>query len=187
MTKPMTGAPPPLTAGADKRIDRTVLDVLRQEAEREIGERRRDRPGMETQPDLGLISHPRPQGTRTTARPAADPFRDQAEGGGTDAGNAQGESRRSLLPDVDELSSTLEPRSQPQDTAPEAPPEIADRGRDFRRGLSAVLLIAMVLLGLYLLAPGLAEMVPALAGPLAGYVALVDSLRQAIAGLLGGA
>jgi len=176
------GDDPAAAVGSGGRIDRTVLDVLRQEAEREISERRRARPGMETQPDLGLFSHPRPQGGASTARPppvALSP--DEA-----DAARAAAESRRSLLPDVDELSSTLEPRSQARGEASEERDDSPQPGRDFRRGLSAVLLVAMVLVGLYLLAPGLSEMVPALAGPLAGYVALVDNLRAMLAGLVGG-
>lgn len=169
-----TGSEP--EAEAAPRIDRTVLEVLRQEAELELDARRRDRPGMESQPELGLdagagaalVNHPRPSAGRTTPRPAVAP------------------SRSSLLPDIDELSSTLEPRNAEVETAPEPTPEPPARAREFRRGLSAALLVVLVLLGLYLLAPGLAEMVPALAGPLTGYVALVDSLRQALAGMLAG-
>jgi predicted Zn finger-like uncharacterized protein len=65
------GEAPPAAAAAGSagRLDRTVLDVLRQEAEREISERRRARPGMETQADLGLVRHPRVQGAATTPRP----------------------------------------------------------------------------------------------------------------------
>lgn len=177
--------PQPRPAAAERRIDRTVLDVLRQEAERELSERQRDRPEVETQADLGLVTRPRARPGEPGARPAA--------GGDPSAGphprkDGQGDSpvsRRGRLPDIDELSSTLEPRRSPPPPPDEGSEAEGTGGRDFRRGLSAVIVIAGVLAALYLFAPQLSELVPALAGPLSGYVALVDSLRQSIAGLLG--
>lgn len=170
------GAAPQRPAPTEKRIDKTVLDVLRQEAERELAERKQARPAVETQPELGLVSRA-PARASDTARPP----REAAPG-----------SRRSLLPDVEVISPEIETANaahaarsaseaaQRDDDAAAAP------GREFRRGLAYVLLAGGVLVGLYLLAPMLAEWVPALAGPLAGYVTMVDGLRLAVARLLGG-
>lgn len=164
----------PAAAPAEQRIDKTVLDVLRAEAEREMGERRQARPPVETQPDLGLVSRPRPRGE---ARPA--PL--------TEAGTA---SRRARLPaDIDQLSSTLESagatRASQAEAAPPSEEPVVDAGRGFRRGLAYVLVAGGVFVALYLFAPTLADWVPALAGPLSGYVAMVDALRLAVARLLG--
>lgn len=164
------GAPrPPIP---EKRIDKTVLDVLRQEAERELAERKQARPGVETQPELGLVSRVTPRGSN--GEPPAPG------------------SRRSLLPDVEAISPEIETanaeraarsvaevvRAQDDDVPPP--------GREFRRGLAYMLLALGILVALYFLAPMLAEWVPALAGPLAGYVTMVDALRLAVARMLGG-
>lgn len=183
--------------GTAPRIDRTVLDVLRQEAEREIGERRRSRPDMGTQAEMGLAARPRPRsGREGGTAPGATRGGAGTTGGapqGPSRGGPQGPSRGGLLPDIDELSTTLAPRqsarSQSTPDSQPVPDESADEAaprRDFLRGLITIMTIAAVLTGLYLAAPWLAEQVPALSGALAGYVALVDSLRSSLSGLLGG-
>lgn len=163
-------------ASAEKRIDKTVLDVLRQEAERELAERKQARPGVETQPELGLV-------TRPAAARGAEPARPREPAPG---------SRRSLLPDVEVISPEIETANAERaarsasEAAGQEDDAAAGPGREFRRGLAYVLLAGGVLVGLYILAPMLAEWVPALAGPLAGYVTMVDALRLAVARLLGG-
>lgn len=103
------------------------------------------------------------------------------------AAAAVAESRRGLLPDIEEINSSLRhtsdrrparaddhetPRTtvDPRDVATEKP-------RGFNRGFSLTLLIAMLLLALYIFAPALAEAVPALTPVVDGYVAAVDQLR----------
>lgn len=175
----------PRTAPAAPRIDKSVLDVLREEAAREIGERRKTGAPLETQGDLGLVTRPRPQraqqGDTADAPHAHDdeaPQQDEA-----DRTAPRAASRRNLLPDIEELSSTLEPGREPRrkGTAETTlPPTDDDERRGFRKGFTLVLLIAIVLGGLYVLAPMIAGRVPALAGALEGYVALVDSLHAAL-------
>lgn len=179
-------APAARPVPAERRIDRTVLDVLREEAERELGERRRARPGVETQGDLGLVARPR-------ARSIDVPPESEEPGAESPAGVPEGpkpRSRRSLLPDIEELSSTLEPRDTGEEgdarDAEDEMPEEARRSRDFRRGLSAALLVGTVLVVIYVLAPEISALLPPLAGPLSGYVAMIESLRGTIAGFLGG-
>jgi len=195
---------------AGQRLDRTVLDVLRQEAERELAERRRAQPGIATQADLGLLARPRSRGPAATARPPSD-LAGAANGAGAGSGgdpkgasgagsrsgsgvvagaapsggdSPAGGSRGELLPDIEELSSTLAAHPPSASEAPAAiQPEEVQRGREFRRGVSAVLLVIAVLLALYMMAPTLGEMVPPLAGALAGYVAMIDALRATISGL----
>lgn len=175
-------------APAEARIDRTVLEVLRQEAEREMAERRRQAPPVETQPDLGLVSRPRGRAAQAgSGMPvSAQPGRAEAP-----APPEAAASRRSLLPDIEEVSTRLDSNRGPRAPAaegdePATAPDRTGRGRDFRRGLSAVVLVVAILSGLYLLAPVAADLVPPLAGPLAGYVALVDQLRIWAATWIGG-
>ncbi|MCA2012661.1 zinc-ribbon domain-containing protein [Pararhodobacter sp. CCB-MM2] len=178
---------------AAPRIDKTVLDVLREEAEREMGERKRAQTGIETQGELGLSRPSRP--SRSKAAPSRvfgedDPTPPPPEDLPDDEADAPEEpvSRRKLLPDIEELTSTLEPGSERRDDDDDLDGDEDQRG--FRRGLSVAMLIALALVVLYLLAPILANAVPALADPLAGYMSLVDGLRASIAntlrGLLGG-
>lgn len=166
------------------RIDKTVLDVLREEAERELAERKRAQSGIETQGDLGLT---RPKSSK------AAPSRIYGEDDAAPPPEAVVEPepvaeeepvrRRRLLPDIEELSSTLEPGDERRDDEDDAEDDDEDR-RGFRRGLSMVMLVAIALILLYMLAPLLTNMVPPLAGPLAAYVALIDGLRAAVAGSL---
>ena len=172
------------------RIDKTVLNVLREEAEREMGARRRSRASdIETQGDLGL-TRPTPSravrplvyGEEDEAPPPAPlPDYDDAP---TEPDPARTR-RRNLLPDIEELTSTLEPGSEArQITKDDDDAEIPVEQNGFRNGMSFVALIAMALVAVYLLSPLIASYVPALEGILTQYVQMVDQLRAALAGLL---
>lgn len=178
-----TAGPRPVPAErAAPRIDKTVLDVLREEAERELSERRRGQEGIETQGDLGLT---RP--TRSKAAPSRiygeDDPAPPPPPADLPAPEAEPEPvrRRKLLPDIEELSSTLEPGSERRSAEDDAADEAVEEQRGFRRGLSLVLLLALALIVLYLMAPVFARAVPALAGPLAAYAGLIDGLRLLVA------
>lgn len=172
----------PAEGAARRRLDRSVMDLLREEAEREIRERRGagSNEGLETQGDLALPVRPaRP------ARPEAERGDDDRPAPTGGEGDTGAQSRRNLLPDIEELSSTLEPQRDTRRSAglsdigaDDAP---AAQRRGVLRGLSVMVIIAGVLLALYLLAPMIAEQVPALEPSMAGYVALVDSLRAQVA------
>lgn len=155
-----------------RRPDESVLSVLREEAEREIAQRRQEIAGIESQPDLGLAE---PVERRTTP-PAAD-----IAAGAAVAGAA----RRDLLPDIDEINSTL--RSDADRSAAPAG-DMGDvqveRRRGFRTGFGLVLLIVAALIALYVGAGWLAETVPALAPFLAAYVDTANAFRGWLDGLL---
>jgi predicted Zn finger-like uncharacterized protein len=105
------------------------------------------------------------------------------------AAAAVADSRRALLPDIEEINSSL---SSTSDRRParaddhEKPGKSADprnanaapeKPRGFARGFSLVLLLAALLFALYIFAPALAEAVPAAAPALASYVEAVNGLR----------
>jgi predicted Zn finger-like uncharacterized protein len=165
-------APPEARAWAEapaeprrRSLDPAVAEVLREEAEREARARRAAPASIETQPDLGLpAAEPRPRPSVTAPPP-----------------------RRDLLPDIEEINSTLRPdrdRAPPRRAPDPKAPEPASKG--FRRGFALMLLLALALLMAYVFAPRLAELVPAAAGPLAGWVATVDAARAWLLGLAGG-
>lgn len=156
-------APPsPSPDPAPRPLDPAVADVLREEAEFEASQRLRDQSHLETQEELGLF-------------------------GPVDSGLApvSGRSGASSLPDIDDISSTLEPIETGRAGQTDLPQTGAARKRSFLAGLGVPLVLLFVLTGLYLGAPTLAGMVPALEGVLGGFVGLVDRARLAVAGLLG--
>jgi predicted Zn finger-like uncharacterized protein len=157
-------------------VDESVLAILREEAEREAQARRTDagKP-LETQTDLGIDS----------AMPAAK----KAELAGA-ASEPEGEDRlsgrRTILPDVEEINSTLRPTDVPQDdsVAAEAMAPVAEGRSSFRSGFLLVLTVAILGAALYGSADAIAQAVPSLAGPLKAYVSFVDSLRLQLDGLM---
>lgn len=176
--------PVPGRPQAAPRIDKTVLDVLREEAEREMGERKRARGGIETQGDLGLTRPQRSKAAPSRVYGEDDPAPpDEPEESATEDTRAEETpvSRRKLLPDIEELTSTLEPGSERDEDGYD---EDDEDGKGFRRGLSLVVLIVIALTVLYLLAPMISNAVPFLRGPLLSYAGLVDSLRASMAGAL---
>lgn len=162
------GEPP--AALPARKPDESVLAVLREEAEREIAQRRQETAGIETQPDLGLAE---PVERRTT--PAAE-----VAAGAAVAGAA----RRDLLPDIDMINSTL--RSDAERGTAHAGDDdmVVERRRGFRTGFGLVLLLVAALILLYVSAGWLAQTVPALAPLLAAYVEAANGFRAWLDGLL---
>jgi hypothetical protein len=152
---------------APRRIDENVLAVLREEAARETEARRRETVVIETQPDLGLAPV-------DSVLPAP--------------GAERAPRQRDLLPDIEEINSTLRPGA---DARGEAMDDIgavaAQRRSGFRSGFLVVAALAVVLVALYLAAPRIGAMVPALADPMAAYVGAVDGFRLWLDGAVQGA
>lgn len=144
-------------------LDPSVAEVLREEAAFEAQQRAREETPLETQQELGLFG---PIGTND-----AVPHK---------AGGA------SSLPDIDDISSTLEPIDSGRYGQSGLPQTEAARKRSFLTGMGIPLGVAALLVGVYMLAPTLAAAVPALEGPLSSFVSLVDQARRAVAALLGG-
>lgn len=188
--------PPAPPAPERKQLDPAVADILRQEAEAEQAARFANRTAsLESQPDLGMdLEDPKPQeASERRANEARDrmarlrgqeDFDDQAAEVVPDAAAAAAlGSRRDLLPDIEEINSTLRSSSArtgagAADVGPdiEAPTYRRAR-RGFRVGFLTVLMIFIILGVLYVIAPRLAESVPALKGPLDSYTFTVDQLR----------
>lgn len=169
--------PPPVAATITpqrRQMDESLLAVLREEAERETKARARAEPAVfETQGDLGLDAAP------PARRPAPQP--EAAHGLAEPPRPSKG---RDLLPDIEEINSTLRPVDRSDDPFEMEPAAAASGHGGFRGGFALTLLVAMALLALYVTAPQLAGKVPALAETLRGYVTGVDALRLAIDGLV---
>jgi resuscitation-promoting factor RpfA len=158
---------PAAAAAAAYAVDDSVLAILREEAEREANARRAE--ALESQTELGIdAAAPRksqPKAVEAEAKPAA---------------------RRDLLPDVEEINSTLRPSEGAigADGTPDfvAPPPQAPHG--FRSGFLTLMTVAILAAALYIVAPRLGTIVPALAGPLETYVSMIDGLRLGLDGMM---
>ncbi len=153
-------------------LDESVVNILREEAEREARARKDEAAALESQEELGLAI------SATVAASAAYDAAEDAEGaeGADTAGGAKG-SRRNRLPDVDQITSTL--RALPDHTAQSEEEEPYDPARrlGFRRGFVSVFVLSLSMLVIYLSAPQLAVRFPGYEPTLATYVVNVDRGR----------
>jgi hypothetical protein len=93
--------------------------------------------------------------------------------------------RRTQLPDVEEINSTLRPGEQSAEAAMAAAMPVPVEGRSsFRKGFLMVMTFAILGAALYVSADALKAAVPALSGFLDAYVGFVDSLRLRLDGLM---
>ncbi|WP_299138149.1 zinc-ribbon domain-containing protein [uncultured Tateyamaria sp.] len=170
-----------------RELDPSVADILRQEAEVEQQARAQAAETLESQPDLGLESA-ESDGDRR-AREARERM---ARMRGEDPGLAQVSeevataaaigSRRDLLPDIEEINSTLRSTSDRQsgggtDVAEPTMEAMPRKRSGFRRGFLLMILVALVLGAVYVFAPQIAQAVPQVDPYLSAYVAQVDSGR----------
>ncbi len=177
-------APPEIVGAPTKRPQRTlddaVLDVLRQEAERESQARKSESPAVvETQPDLGLAEAP--------AGSIDEAARERVETmTSTDAGAAEDDAdrperriRRSKLPDVDEINSTLsgQQAAEEHDGKPVAIAAANARRSGFRTGFTLMILIAIAIGAVYAYADRIVASAPATAPAMEVLVATLDSAR----------
>ncbi|MCU0907009.1 MAG: zinc-ribbon domain-containing protein [Rhodobacteraceae bacterium] len=183
--EPAVTAPPP-AEGERPVLDDATRALLREEAAREAQARAAERrPAIETQGDFGLTATPAaPLAPRTIQR-SAD-LSGATDGPGTPlaVAVAAASSRRDNLPDVAAITSGLRVGDAATRTAADGA-EVPPR-RGFRAGFLVPILFVVAAALVYLLAPTLAEAVPALRDPLASYVDSVNGLRAWIAGALGG-
>lgn len=170
-------------------LDPAVADILKQEAQAEIDARRRaEAATIETQPELGLetTDAPQPQQDATEVAQRADEAkRRMARMRGEAVPAAGGGSRRGLLPDIEEINSTLRSGSAvpaAMTAAPDA--QTAQQRASSGRGFILTVALFAVLALLYVFAPQIAQTVPALDQAMVGYVNTVDNMRRALDGQL---
>ncbi|KIN63657.1 MJ0042 family finger-like domain protein [Sulfitobacter noctilucicola] len=194
--------PPPVLPSTEpvrKELDPAVADILRQEAEAEFEARRkRQSEPLESQPELGLDAAEQPPATpivpqddpdtraheakKRMARMRGEPEPKSAEAA---AAAAAISSRRELLPDIEEINSTLRNDTVSNNMDADAREELGAGGGtkkkgSFKRGFLTVVLIALVLLLLYIYADQIAQAVPALEGIMTSYVSAIDAMRTGL-------
>ncbi|NNF70859.1 MAG: hypothetical protein HKN02_01540 [Rhodobacteraceae bacterium] len=164
---------PPPREVPRREIDPKVREILREEAERELAARQAET--LETQPDLGLGEPEEPvdgaalRTARLRGREGQTPV-------------AESEERRSMLPDIDEINSTLTATKDRADDMSDMAgvTETRVRRTGFRFGFAAMLVVTTILILIYLFAPQIAAAVPPLEGALATYVDWANAMRLGI-------
>lgn len=184
--------PAPRQAPIQRQVDAGVLAVLREEAAREVQARARDSQMLETQGELGLEVP-----GRRASRPV---FAHQGAAGAADAGGGRAESGeisqpgeaaarpargRELLPDIEEINSTLSPTGEPGLWASDLRAEQLRAQRSFWLGFALMLALAGGGLALYSAAPQIAGQVPGARDWVEDYVTRVDAARLWLHQLLG--
>ena len=183
----------PVAEPPRRTLDENLMAILREEAEREAAARRVEGSAIETQPDLGLAAPPAPPPSAPPVEPkgAASGLTGAArriaemQGKDPDAPPPRPAARRDLLPDIEEINSSLKGSDAPAGL-PEADPAgvAVDDQRGFRSGFALSLFLAVVLLAAYVAAPQIKAQVPALSGGMDAYVAWVDGLRLWLDGVM---
>lgn len=181
----------PATDHKRREIDPAVADVLREEAERESRAREQDNRGtVETQQELGLQDTDKDAQRRSEeARARMARLRGEPEAQKTDAemDEIDPSSRSNLLPDIDEINSSLDSdgkKEEPRSVSSPAETTGAHGKSGFRSGFRLAVIVAVLALLLYVFAPQLSGAVPKLADPLAGYVEMVNSWRAGLNDLI---
>lgn len=186
-------APPPRPVAARQTLAESVLSVLREEAERETAVRRDEEPAprpvdmpmVETQTEFGLDDAALSSGASAAARHLAKLKGAEPEMAPEVAQKTA--ARRDLLPDIEEINSTLRAandRAQSEAEYVDALPNIKPRRRGFRSGFVLMMILAVVLAMTYIMAPRIVAQMPEAAPTLRAYVAAVDAGRLWLDGLM---
>ncbi|QQA42402.1 zinc-ribbon domain-containing protein [Pelagovum pacificum] len=165
---------PPATAARERQrrgLDPEIANVLQEERRDSEALRRRPPPDpMESQTDFEL-DQPSDGRQKRVNRLHGAPEKAPA---GSDA------SRREMLPDIEEINSSLRStgeRMMPESSETEAEAVAREKRKGFRLGFGIVLLIAAAAIMTYLRAPDIANAVPAAQPALESYVTTVDRGR----------
>lgn len=163
-----------------KTLDDAVMNVLREEADRERRAREAEGSAPAPQPEVIAVAAVAAAGA-SAAPDLTDPDDAAISRDGMESDDAviSRASRRELLPDIEEINSTLRATSDrgAEAASVDAPETLRRRRSGFRMGFSTAVLIAAVLLLLYVLAPAIAARAPATAPAMEAFVGAIDGFR----------
>jgi len=175
-----------MPAPARRELDANISDVLREEAEFEAAARAADEnQALESQPDLGLDTAAEGE-TERRARERMARLRGEDVPPEVAVANAKAAagSRRDLLPDIEEINSTLRSAEDRQVAHEPNRPAPVRKKRGFRRGFMTMVFIAILMAVAYIFAPEIAKQVPQADPYLSTFVTYVDEARTWLDGQL---
>ncbi len=174
-----------LEAEAPRALDPEVTDILREEAEREHAERDAEtRAGLETQSDMGLDSSseetpPHIQERMARLREMEDELGPTALATTPTSGN-----RKELLPDIEEINSTLSPSEEEGAGNVAAAAKLEASRGGFRRGFALVIIIFAAMMLAYIYAPNIVQLNPQTEPIMSSYVSWINDIRSGADGFM---
>ncbi len=174
-------------ASARSALDPEVSGILQEEAQREQAERAAEQSlATQTHAGLGLDATdgetpPNVKERMARLRELDDELAVTAAAAAPVAGG-----RKDLLPDIEEINSSLTPDDDGADADELPEPVVAERARraGFRRGFALAIIIFAIMTLLYLYAPQIVQMNPQTEPAMAAYVDWVNGLREAVNGFM---
>lgn len=168
-----------------KTLDDAVMNVLREEAARERRAREAEGGPVVDEPEVAAVAVAAVAAGAAAREDDSDISREDYSDDDAVISRA---SRRELLPDIEEINSTLRATSDRGGEAAsmDAPETLRRRRSGFRMGFSTAIVIAAFLLLLYVMAPAIAARIPATAPALDAYIGAVDGFRVWLDGTLRG-
>lgn len=168
---------PAITHQRSKReIDPSVADILREEAQREREQRAAET--FEHQDEFALDADKPTSDPQPEKSGYIDPKLDDLDEMYKDTASDAPASRRDLLPDIEEINSTL--RRDQKSANREEPETQAQKNASGRRGFRAAIILLLLAVVFYAYADLIASNVPQLAPYLDAYVAQIDQWRAAL-------
>ena len=161
-------------------LDDGVASILQQEAEREVKERENDATHTSATTDLGLDDLEQETDATIQKRMARLRGIDEDHGAAVAAAAIGAGQRKDLLPDIEELNSSLTASAEGAADGDEPIEQEQRRRSGFRRGFVLTIVFFAVLALVYVFAPKIVEMVPNLEGLLTKYVDWVNMLRSSV-------
>ncbi len=159
-----------------RTIDPAIASILREEADLAASRRTHEPDPIESQPDLGLDDLSETPELAPEERQALEVQRRLSTLKGEEP--AADGPRKDLLPDIEEINSTL--RSAADRTVPAGDKLEQDNRGGFRTGFLGTIVAAGIAAAAYIYGEALGDMVPAVAAPLDSYSTWVDGLRVSL-------
>ena len=161
-------------------LDDDVASILHEEAERETAERATDAGGLEMQPDLGLQQGPDETNANIQERMARLRGTDDDNTGSKAVAAVSVGKRRDLLPDIEEINSTLSASSSGAGDGADIIEQEKRRRSSFRLGFALAVLLFAVMALVYVYAPRIVSISPQTEPYLADYVDWINDLRISV-------
>lgn len=168
---------PAITHERSKReIDPSVADILREEAQREREQRAAET--FEHQDEFALDTDEPTSDPQPKKSGYIDPKLDDLDEMYKDTASDAPASRRDLLPNIEEINSTL--RRDKKSAGKEEPETQAQKNAAGRRGFRGAIILLILAVAVYAYADLIRSNVPQLAPYLDAYVAQIDQWRAAL-------
>ncbi len=159
-----------------QKLEDSVADILREEASRERSVREAEMP-IETQTDMPL--DPPMSDRAAEARDRIATLKgEEADANVAAVAALAASSRKEMLPDIEEINSTLRTNAERGENVAPPPEEVEEtKKRGFRWGFWGILLLILIAVLVYLFSDQIIGLVPASEGAVTGYVDTVNGAR----------